>query len=276
MGGGTYKYISTNDGGVNEQDLLLPRLIADAGLTEGESKVYLALLHVGPSTTGPIIDRAGVANSIVQRLLNGLVEKGLVSYIVEEKRRRYQAAPPARILDYIEQRKLQLEKSQRAIGELLPQLSALSTALPGSTATIYRGFKGFQTAWELLYQTLTTGDEYHSYGVHAQQDERFHIYWRRDHERRSAAGIKSKILFNQGTDPKVLQNRNSYPGCQARYMPTPIVTPAWFTIWKDTVVIGLQEDEPVAIVIINPLVAQSFDAYFQDLWSRSEPLARKG
>lgn len=259
---------------MNKRDVLISPLIADAGLTEGESKVYLALLYLGPSTTGPIIEHSGVANSIVQRLLNSLVDKGLVSFIIEEKRRRYQAASPTRILDYIEQRKLQLEKSHRAVKKLLPQLSALSTVASESTVTIYRGFKGFQTAWELQYQKLTKNDEYHSYGVYPQQDERFHLYWRRDHERRCAIGIKSKILFNQGTSMSVLQNRNSYEGCESRYMPTSIETPTWFTIWKDTVVIGLQEDEPVAIVIVNNLVAQSFEAYFQDLWQQSKPISK--
>ena len=63
----------------------LANLIREAGLTEGESKVYLALLKLDSSTSGPIIEESGVANSIIYRILDSLSEKGLVSYIIKEK-----------------------------------------------------------------------------------------------------------------------------------------------------------------------------------------------
>ena len=36
-------------------------MLSQAGLTDGESRAYLALLELGPSTTGPIVDRSGVS-----------------------------------------------------------------------------------------------------------------------------------------------------------------------------------------------------------------------
>ena len=78
--------------------------LRESGLTDGEIKVYTALLELGASTTGPIIEKSGVAKSIVYQLLDKLTAKGLVSYITKEKTKHYQAAEPNRILDYIEQR----------------------------------------------------------------------------------------------------------------------------------------------------------------------------
>src|SRR3989344_5620749 len=48
----------------------------EAGLTEGEAKVYLALMELGSSTTGPIIEKAHVAKSIIYQLLDKLIQKG--------------------------------------------------------------------------------------------------------------------------------------------------------------------------------------------------------
>jgi sugar-specific transcriptional regulator TrmB len=42
------------------------------GLTEGESKVYLALLRTGPSTIGRIIKEARVSNSKIYDILDRL------------------------------------------------------------------------------------------------------------------------------------------------------------------------------------------------------------
>ncbi|MBS3167698.1 hypothetical protein J4216_01085 [Candidatus Woesearchaeota archaeon] len=40
-------------------------ILREAGLTEGEIKVYLALLELGTSTSGPIVEKSGVARSII-------------------------------------------------------------------------------------------------------------------------------------------------------------------------------------------------------------------
>lgn len=251
-------------------------LITEAGLTEGEAKVYLALLKLGSSTTGPIVKESGVANSIVYRLLDSLIEKGLASYVVREKTKYFQAAEPDRLLDYIEERKKQLDENKEKIKKLLPQLKPLAKPVE-SRVELFEGFKGFITAWEYQYTKLKAGDEYHSWGVYPVQEERFHMYWQRDHLRRVKKGIKSKILFNQGTDPEILKNRNSYKDCDARYMPTDIKTPAWFICYKDVTGIFLQTQEriqtkkPLAMLIINQDIADTFNAYFEDFWNRSKP-----
>lgn len=79
------------------------------------------------------------------------------------------------------------------------------------------------------------------------------------------------MLFNQGTDKSILKNRNSYWKCDTRYMPSTIKTPAWFMSYADVTVIFLQSDKAVAVEIINKEIADSFKAYFDDLWSKSKP-----
>ena len=248
------------------------KLLLEAGLTDGESKVYLALLKLGSTTTGPIVNESKVANSIIYRILDGLIEKGLVSFIIKEKTRYFQAASPQRIVDYIEERKQKLDESSEKIKRMLPALLGIMNSNIRSSVTIFEGFKGLQTAWELVYSKLTKGDEIHTWGIYPIQEERFHLYWMRDHVRREKTGIKVKMLFNQGTDPEILKNRNSYKGAEARYMPTDIKTPAWFGVYKDVTTICLQRKRPMAVQIIDQEVADSFEAYFHDFWRMSKPL----
>ncbi len=212
--------------------------------------------------------------------LNRILEK---YDIIKEKTKHFTAASPQRIIDYIEEKKEKLDEKKIAIEQLLPQLIALGTkSNEGTTAQIFEGFKGFLTAWEICYSKLKKGDEYHSWGVYPMQEERFHLYWQRDHEKRKKIGFKGKILFNQGTDKKILRNRNSYAGCEARYMPMDIKTLAWFVVYKDVVNISLQTQKtkdsdknqiqkPISVVIKNQQIAETFDAYFQDLWAKSKP-----
>jgi len=47
------------------------------GLTEGEIRVYLALLDSGLTTTGIVIKQSNITGSKVYNILDRLIEKGL-------------------------------------------------------------------------------------------------------------------------------------------------------------------------------------------------------
>ena len=243
--------------------------IKEAGLTEAEAKVYLALLEIGITTTGPIQEKSGVSRSILYQILNQLIEKGLASYIIKDKTKYFQASEPNKILEYIEERKSKLEQSKDKVAELLPQLLLLKKSAPESSVQIYEGFRGVQTAFEHLYLKLKKGEEYYCLGICPIQADKYHLYWKRDHVRRVKLGIKVKLLFNQGTDPSILKNRNSYKGCDARYLPVKITTPAWIQIYKNTSLIVLQSGE-MAIEIVNQEITDSFKAYFENFWKKSK------
>ena len=246
----------------------------EAGLTNGEAKVYLALTELGASTTGPIVKKSGINRSIIYEILEKLMQKGLVSFIMKEKRRYFQAAEPERILEYLDAKERQLEKSRTEIGRMLPQLLALKESAKPSGAQIYEGFKGIQTVHEHTYMKLKRGEEYFYLGISPFAEESQHAYWQKDHARRAKAGIRCRLLFNRGTDPKVLKNRNRYRHCDARYMPLAIQTPSWIMGYKDVTVIGLQSRKGMAIEIINQEIADSFRAYFESFWKDSKPFKK--
>jgi sugar-specific transcriptional regulator TrmB len=245
--------------------------IEEAGLTEGEAKVYLALLKLGSTTSGSIIEESKVANSIVYRILDNLIEKGLVSFIIKEKTKYFQADDPNKIIEYLEEKKNKIDESKTNISQIIPQLISLGETNNNTLVRVYEGFKGVQTAYEHYYSKLKKGEEVVSWGVYPEQDEKYHIYWQKDHIRRKKFGIKSKILFNQGTSLEILKNRNLYWGCDSRYMPSKIKTPSWFMVYSDTSLITLQSGKGVSVEIVNKEIADSFRAYFDDLWDKSKP-----
>ena len=73
------------------------RELRDAGLTENESKVYLALLDFGPSLAGIISRKTGLHRRTVYDTTEMLIKKGLIGYILKNNRRLFEAASPARI-----------------------------------------------------------------------------------------------------------------------------------------------------------------------------------
>ncbi len=245
------------------------QVLRDAGLTEGESKVYLALIELGASTTGPIINKSGVARSFVPHILEQLIAKGLVSTVTKQKRTQYQAAQPERLLNYIDERKAQLQKNRESVETLLPQLLLLSKHAPKNSVNVFSGFKGLITVHEHTYDKLKRGEEYCYLGVSDKVPGYHHAYWHKDHKRRAAAGIRCRMLFHSDADAEQLRWRNALKGCDARYMQENIRTPAWFLIYADTVVIGMESD-PIAIEIVNEGIVASFKQYFEEFWTHSQ------
>ena len=246
-------------------------LIEKAGLTAGESKVYLALLEIGASSAGPIIDKSGVARSFIYNILNGLIEKGLVAYVLKDGTRIYQAAEPSRLIDYIERRKQELDSQKEKLQLMLPKLLLLQNGAPSTNVAFFEGFAGFQTCFERYEQKLKRGDEYLCMGILAQQDEKYHAYWKRHHAARVKQGVRARMIFDRKTDKSVMENRNSYAMCDTRYFPSDIQTPVWFFIYADVVGLFSQSEQPFAIEITNLEVAQTFRQYFEDYWRQTVP-----
>lgn len=245
-------------------------VLREAGLTEGEAKVYVALLELGSATTGPIVEKSGVARCIVYQLLERLARKGLVSFVMKEKTRHFSAASPEGLLEYVEGRKRKLDESGKRIEEMLPKFLAMQRSAKSSEARTYVGFRGMVSAHGNLYGKLKKGEGYFFMGIPAVQEEFYHAYWKRDHARRVSAGITCRLLFDANTDRKVLKDRNGFEGCDARYMPEGISAPAWIMGYKDVAVIGLQSKMPITIEITNQEIADSFLAYFEEFWKMSK------
>src|SRR3989344_1798852 len=131
------------------------KALENIGLTDGEIRVYLALIKLGPSTSGPITDKSKVSSSKIYNILERLMQKGIVSYIIKEKTRYYQAEDPLKIKEYLNQKEKDFQKQKEEVDKLIPQLQ-LQKQLEKtkSEAQIYKGFKGIQAVADHMYVAL--------------------------------------------------------------------------------------------------------------------------
>ena len=132
------------------------QILEDIGLSNAEIKVYLALLELGTSTAGPILEKSGLQNSVVHMTLNKLIERGFVTFVKEGKRNHYQAANPKHIIDFINEKKERFE-------DILPELLVKQQQAKAKPEIItFRGINGIK---ELLMELLEAGGkEHHTFG----------------------------------------------------------------------------------------------------------------
>jgi sugar-specific transcriptional regulator TrmB len=247
------------------------RILGEIGLTPGEVKTYLALLKIGLTSSGPLANEAGVSRSKLYWILDKLEKKGLASHVEKNGVTYFQAAEPARVKDFLAEKAKKLGEIEKEFDEFLPKLVSLQSAGEAHKVSVYQGLKGLATAHQHMYLKLKRGEAYYSIGIPSTQPEPHHLFWQRDHERRKRAGIKAKLLFNRDVPREVLKNRNSFAGCDARFMPFDLRTPAYFEIYADTTLIVIPSENPVTIEIISDEIAASFKAYFDEFWRASKP-----
>ncbi|PIN75754.1 hypothetical protein COV18_02815 [Candidatus Woesearchaeota archaeon CG10_big_fil_rev_8_21_14_0_10_37_12] len=246
--------------------------LRELGLTEGEIRVYIALIGLGETTTGPLVDQSGVSVSKVYVILDRLAKKGLVSHVLRKKTKHFKAADPDRLLVYLNEKQHKLREQEAGLKHLIPQLQLKhDTALTEETAQVYDGMRGVQTAREQALKRLKKGDQMWLVGIARTPYENLISYFADYHKRRISKGILCNYLYNDYSRKPFGEKSATYPLSRVRYMPKGIVTHTWFEIYGDNVVIGLRKGKTFSVVIKNKEVANSFVEYAKLLWSLGKP-----
>lgn len=242
------------------------------GLTEGEIKVYLALVKLGTTTSGPIVEQSGISVSKVYGILDRLAKKGLASHILENKTKHFKAADPQRLMVYLKEKQEFLSQQEASLQGLVNDLKiARNSALTEETAQVYEGLRGIQTARERTLNIMKKGDQMWIIGIARTPYDNLTPYFIHYHEQRYKKGIKCNFLYNEYAKDPFGKTSSSYPLSEVRYMSKGLVTHAWIEIYADTVTIGNNKGKSFSVVIQDQNVADSFRIYAEQLWVSSKP-----
>ena len=250
--------------------------LRNLGLTEGEIKVYIALIRLGETTTGPLVDESGVSVSKVYVILDRLADKGLVSHIVRQKTKHFKAADPQRLIVYNKEKQEALKEQEKELQKLIPMLSLQEhTAMTEETAQVYDGLRGIQTARERTLKIMDKGDEMWIIGIAKTPYEGpMTPYFQDYHKRRYEKGIFCRYLYNNYANKHAVLSA-TYPLSEVRFMPPGLITHSWMEIYADTVTIGINKGKSFSVVIQNQEVANSFKIYSKLLWGIAAGIAEQ-
>lgn len=235
------------------------KILEDLGFTNAEIKVYLSLLELGSSTAGPIIEKSGLQSSVVHATLNRLLEKGLLSFILEGQRKHYQAADPKHIIDIITQKKEQFEK-------ILPELLLKQKiAKEKPSAQLFQGIKGIKELLNILLEA--GGKEHHTFGSTKESLMLGDAWWVNYHKRRAEKKIKAELLFNESLASWKAEKK--YPLSEVKYTKAGFEPLTETIIRNDKIGIIIWTEKPLGILIQNKIAAESYDQFFRVLWKNA-------
>ena len=245
-------------------------LFRKIGLTEGEIKVYLALLRLGETTVGAIVRESKVSKSKIYDILDKLIEKGFVGYIIKSGTKYFAANDPKMIMEFINKKSEEIEKTRAEAEKILPKLALQRSTLgQKKVAEVYEGFHGLKAIREDLILTLKKSDEFLVLGAPKIANEKWEGWFLDFHRRRETRGVEMRIIYN--SDAKQFgEVRKKFKLTKVKYLPSDLVSPNWIDIFNDVVLFVVILKEPLTFVMRDKSLADSFRVYFDIMWKVSK------
>jgi len=148
-------------------------ILKKLGLNDKEIKIYLSLLEYGASSVRDLATTSKINRGTVYDILKKLQDEGLVSYYHEETKQKFVAEDPEKLLDLLKEKQKELEKNQKNIKNLIPELKALQEkGDEHPTSKLHEGRKGIKEILEDVLEVVSKKEkEYFIYSATNSSDD---------------------------------------------------------------------------------------------------------
>ncbi len=236
-------------------------VLRDIGLTDAEVRTYTALLSLGSTTAGKIIEETGIHRKNVYDALSRLIEKGLVTYVIEKKVKAFQPKDPKNLIRYLEEKNRRLKEQEKELRAVLPGLRGnFSSVNREIESEIYRGTEGIKT---ILNECLNYREGYFI-GATGDVENRLPYFWPQYNEKREKKRILWKLLLVHEARKKPITKSKYY---EYKVLPKALSGPNVIWIYGDYVANVLWLEKPLAFVTKHGALANSYKKYFDYLWN---------
>jgi len=194
------------------------------------------------------------------------IKKGIISKIIEGKKRIYQLQKPESLIEYIQKKKSELETQENIAKQLAKDVDLAKKHIHSpETAMVYIGIAGVKQIYsEIVEEKL----DYLVFGSPKESEMIGEYYWKNLHAKQKEYGIKAKMIFH-----KSLKNwKTEMPKklVELKFLKETFEPLTETTIYGNKVAFVVWTEKPVITIISNEHVANSYRQVFDILWRQAE------
>ena len=224
------------------------------GLQESDIKIYLSLLKRGLSTATQIAQHTALNRSHIYDKLDILLEKGLISFVIKNNVKYFQASNPEKILDYI-------SEMQKDIQSIIPDLNKIqSTPKSRTSVELYQGKEGMKTVFKDI---IREKKDYFVFGEEGKFQKILPIFIQQLLRDIKRFNLTEHLLSKEDQRGKIVTTSKN---TKIKYLPDKYFSPVMTAVYGDKTAIFIWSDPLFAILIKDKDVAKSFKSYFDLLW----------
>lgn len=239
----------------------LEKLLTEIGLTEKESRVYLASLALGSAPVMNIAAKAGVNRTTAYSVLESLQSMGLMSVETRGFKKLHAPENPERL-------ELILENRKKSLHKLLPDLAALYNLKGKESVISYRqGEEGVKTVYCDLLDNVAFQDHYFVIGNTDLLLEIDRKFFEQFFEKRAKLYKDIRLFLRETPLVQKYQSLESKYNFKIKTLPRHLSLKAVMVITSQQVVITQLEAPYETLVIQNRSVVDLLSEVFDNFWS---------
>ena len=190
--------------------------LKNIGLSENETKVYLAMLELGPSAVMDIARKAEVNRPTAYVQIESLKKRGLVSTQTKGKKQLYIAESPEHLENILDSKLHEIAVNKEELSGVLPQLISLyQSAGHRPTVRFFEGKEGLAQMQSIFFKS----GQNEVLAVTALDDilAVFPNHLNTHPSQRVKKGISSKIIYSSSQGPILPSDPNALR--ESRFIP---------------------------------------------------------
>jgi HTH-type transcriptional regulator, sugar sensing transcriptional regulator len=242
------------------------QILANFGLSETESAIYLAALELGESLPKHLAEKAGITRPLLYKHMPSLFEKGLLSQTMKGKRRYLVAEDPETL---VEKKHEELEMLEEKIPELR---LLLATAKSKPKIIFYEGIEGIKKLYmDNLRERQPILEFVSLENIHPEIEFHSKNYYIPARINRK---ISIKIIVSGETESKSIKLKtDSYALREVKtigHEKFPIPLDCY--IYGDNVSFAVyrSDSEPIGIIIRSKEIARTMLSLFEFIWDKAK------
>ncbi len=236
---------------------MIEKILQELGLNRRESSCYTALLELGSSKVGDIIKKTSIPSSKIYEILDKLIQRGLASYVIKSNVKHFQASDPKSLLNYIEEKKKNVEK-------ILPELLLKQQLSTKQSVEMYEGQKAIFTLFTNLIANAKLKEQYLVFSINEEnKTDQANLFFKNLAIRRKEKKLDVRLLKNIK-----FYIKEKHTKVKLRY--TKFNLPQGTTLFRNNVILLSWGESPVAIKIESEVFAKQQKEFFLDLWKMAK------
>ena len=240
-------------------------ILRKIGLTEGEIRVYGAIVKLGKTSTGPIIDQSQISSSKAYIILEKLIQKGFVTYLIENNVKKFTATNPVNIIEYLTEQQEELEKTKKEAQELVKELTKTMSSYEEENVKIYKGTKSMRSAFQNILDELKKNEKFLFIGAPLIDIDKLQLFFQNIHAKREQKKIKTLGIVDISTKTEYHKIFEGRKDIELKIVKLPF--PHAVGIGTNRIIISLWEPTPIGFEINSKRMTQRYRNFFYRIWN---------
>ncbi len=236
---------------------MIKKYLQEIGLSKRESIIYISLLELGSSKVGEIIKKTQIPSSKIYEILDKLMKRGLVSYVIKNNVKHFQSSDPNSLLNYLEEKK-------KRIKEILPKLISKQKFSKKQSVELFEGQKAIFTLFTNLIGDAKKDEQYLVFSINEEnKTDQTNLFFRNLTVRRKEKKLDVKLIKN-------IKYYTKEKNTKLKIRHTKINLPQGITIFRNYVILLSWSNSPTAIKIESEIFANQQKEFFLDIWKTAK------